>query len=86
MDDQPTNCRGADAVRSRDRRYSAADDLFAGIEPTPPPLPPIEKRDRASWEGVIRTALARRYQGSLLLAEQALAPPRAIRTCCCWPH
>jgi len=73
MDDQPIHRRGADAVRSRGRRSPAADDLFAGTEPPPPPLPPIEKRDRDYWEGAIRTALAERSQRSLLLAEQALS-------------
>ncbi len=71
MDDQPTNRRGADAVRSRDRRSPAADDLFAGTEP--PPLPPIERRDRDHWERAIRTALAGRSQRCRLIAEQALS-------------
>jgi Anaphase-promoting complex, cyclosome, subunit 3 len=73
MDDQPTNRRGADAVRSRDRRSPAADDLFADTEPSPPSLPPIEKRDRDYWEGAIRAALAERSHRSMLLAEQALS-------------
>jgi hypothetical protein len=73
MDDQPTNRRGADAVRSRDRRSPAADDLFAGTDPPPPSLPPIEKRDRDYWEGAIRAALAERSHRSMLLAEQALS-------------
>jgi superfamily II DNA or RNA helicase len=73
MDDQPTNRRGADAVRGRDRRSPAADDLFADTEPPPPSLPPIEKRDRDHWEGAIRAALAGRLQRSMLLAEQALS-------------
>ena len=73
MDDQPTNRRGADAVRSRDRRSPAANDLFADTEPSPPSLPPMEKRDRDYWEGAIRAALAERSQRSMLLAEQALS-------------
>jgi superfamily II DNA or RNA helicase len=72
MDDQPIKRRGADAVRNRGRHSSAADDLLTGIEP-PPPLPPVEKRDRDYWEDAIRAALAARSRRSLLLADQALS-------------
>jgi hypothetical protein len=69
MDDQPTNRRGADAVRNRDQRSPAADDLFAGTEPPPsPPLAPLEKRDRDDWEGAIHAALRERSPRSLLFA------------------
>ena len=73
MDDQPINRRGADAVRSRDRRSAAVNDLFADTEPSPPSLPSMEKRDRDDWEGAIRAALAGRSQRSMLIAEQALS-------------
>jgi len=71
MDDQPTNRRGADVVRSRDRRPPAADDLFAATEP--PPVPAPGKHDRDYWESEIRTLLAGRSHRSLLVVEQALS-------------